>query len=122
MNWNYTIFRADGSQEPGCVDWPENPVFKVIRALVEPIVGGPMEHVTVLDPAKIDADEVDPQADRRDLFVDEMAHVRETPKPRNEAATRIYRANWLRAHPDDEPEELPFIAGDAVLFERIVWR
>jgi hypothetical protein len=119
---DYTIFRADGSQERGSVEWPEDPGFDLIRGFVEPIVAGPLEHVTVLDPAKVEAEEVDPHLDRRDLFIDEMGHVRETPKPRNEAATRIYRANWLRAHPDCEPEELPFIAGDAVLFERIVWR
>jgi hypothetical protein len=118
----YTIFRPDGSQERGEVDWPENPGLELIRALVEPIVEGPMEHVTVLDPAKVDADEVDPAADRRDLFIDEMGHVRATPRPRNEAATRIYRANWMRANPDDHPEDLPDIAGTAVLFDRIVWR
>lgn len=123
MIWAYTIYRPDGSEEQGSVDWPEDPGYALIRALLEPIVAGPLEHVTVLDPTKVDADEVDPQADRRDMFVDEMGHVRKTgPRPRNEAATRIYRANWMRAHPDQEPESLPFIAGTAVLFERIIWR
>lgn len=41
--------------------------------------------------------------------------------PRNEAATPIYRNNWLRQHPKDEPESLPAIYGPAVLFNRRVW-
>jgi hypothetical protein len=122
MNYAYTILRPDGAQERGEVDWPDDPGFELIRALVEPIVEGPMEHVSVLDPAKVEAEAVD-RADFLDMFVDELGHVRQTgPSPRNEAATKIYRANWLRARPDDRPEDLAFIAGTAVLFDRIVWR
>jgi hypothetical protein len=53
------------------------------------------------------------------MFVDEDGHGRE--RPRNEAATTIYRANWLRQHPGVDPETLPWIAGPAVLFDRRVW-
>lgn len=70
-----------------------------------------MEHVRVLDPA------VD---DYRDMFVDEMGHMRAEPKPRNDAATRLYRNNWL-VHEGGAPEDLPWIAGNAIVFDRIVW-
>lgn len=53
------------------------------------------------------------------MFVDEMGH--QARKPRNHAATAVYRANWLRAEGGDA-EDLPWIAGDAVLIDRIVWR
>jgi hypothetical protein len=122
MITGYTIYRPDGSEEHREVDWPRNPGYELIRNLVEPIVEGPMEHVAVLDPAKVRRRRVDPALDRRDMFVDEIGHVRKDPRPRNEAATRIYRANWLRAHPGTDPETLPSIAGTAVLFHRIVWR
>ena len=116
----YTIYRATGAVERGEIDWREHPSLADIKALVEPIVGGPIEHVQVLDPAKVEAAEVE-RDDYRDLFVDELGHVRESgPKPRNHAATAIYRANWLRANGGDA-EDLPWIAGDAVLFDRIVW-
>jgi hypothetical protein len=109
----YSIYRTDGSIWIGEIDWPEEPSLAQIKALVEPIVGGPLEHVRVLDPA---AD------DYRDMFVDETGHVRaEGPKPRNEMATALYRNNWL-VHEGGEPEDLPWIAGDAVLIDRIVWR
>jgi hypothetical protein len=54
-----------------------------------------------------------------DMFVDEDSHGRE--RPRNEAATTIYRANALRQFPGTDPESLPWIAGPAVLFDRRVW-
>lgn len=118
----YTIYRPDGTEERGEVEWPESPGLKLIHHLIDPIVGGDAEHVLVLDPAKVGQYEVDPVADRRDLFVDEAGHMREPPSPRNENATAIYRANWLRGHPGTDPETLPFIAGVAVLFDQIVWQ
>jgi hypothetical protein len=116
----YTVYRADGRIEVGAIDWPESPPLRDIRALVEPIVGGPLEHVRVLDPARAEADEVS-RDDYRDMFVDELGHVRTVAKARNHAATAIYRGNWLRAEGGD-PEDLPWIAGDAVVFDRIIWR
>jgi hypothetical protein len=108
----YTIYRPDGSRERGSVDWPKHPGRDLIKRLVEPIIDGPIEHVTVLAPG----------LDRRDMFVDELGHIgKPEPKPRNERATAIYRAAWVHANPADNPEELPWIAGTAVLFDRIVW-
>jgi hypothetical protein len=117
----YTIYHADGTIQRGEVDWPDSPGVELIAALVEPIVGHPMEHVTVLDPVMSHAEEVS-RNDYRDMFVDELGHIRAGgPKQRNHAATAIYRANWLRAEGGD-PEDLHWIVGTAVLFDRIIWK
>jgi hypothetical protein len=74
-----------------------------------PIIGGGCEHaehVAVLFNGK-----------RAHMFVDEMGHHEGL--PRNDAATAIYRANWLAQHPDCDPETLPWIAGDAVVLEGV---
>lgn len=57
----------------------------------------------------------------RDLFVNEMGHVRQL--QRNELATAIYRNNVLVHDParNPIPEALPWIAGPAVLFRERVW-
>jgi hypothetical protein len=41
--------------------------------------------------------------------------------PRNEAATLIYRRNAMLHQGVKDPEEVSFIVGPAVLFDRIVW-
>jgi hypothetical protein len=121
MNTTYTVYHTDSSVSAGSIDWPENPTVDQIKALVEPIVGGPLEHVRVLAPAMAQAVMVS-HADYRDMFVDELGHVRAGgPKPRNDAATAIYRANWLRAKGGD-PEDVPWIAGTAIVFDRQIWR
>jgi hypothetical protein len=112
MLTRFTIYWADGSLQGEIIDWPESPTLDQIRRLVEPIVGEPMEHVRVLDPK---SDEY------RDMFVDELGHMRQGgPRPRNEAATAIYRHNWLQ-HEGGEPDDLPWIAGTAIVFDRIIW-
>jgi hypothetical protein len=112
MKTNYAIFRpGHASAEWHEIDWPEDPGYDRIKALISPLLdGAPLEHVTVL------------YEDRRaDMFVDEKGHVKAEPLQRNDRATEIYRANWLKHHPKDDPETLPWIAGVAVLFDRIVW-
>ena len=109
MKTGYTIYRTNGTKELSSLDWPEDPGYSAIKALVQPIVGDSLEHVTVLH-----------DGERKDMFVDELGHVRKGgPKPLNEAATEIYHAvivayGW-------NPETLPTIVGDAVLFHRRVW-
>ena len=39
----------------------------------------------------------------------------------NEQLRAIYRASALRRDPMRDPESLPWIAGTAVLFEKLVW-
>jgi hypothetical protein len=121
MMYRYTIFRPDRTSEAGEVDWPSDPGFKNIARLLEPIVDGPIEHVRILDPAKATAEHIG-RADYRDMFVDELSLLRNPPAERNEMATALYRANWLRVHPQDDPESLSFVAGVAVVFERVIWR
>lgn len=94
---------------------PDN--YKALKAIVEPITGHPLEHVTVW------ADFTGGNNFRRaDMFVNEMGHLETPPLPRNEAATLIYRRNALMHQGYTDPEDLPWIAGPAVLFEHIVWR
>ena len=89
-------------------DWP---TFHELRDLIEPMLdGGDMEHVTVFW-----------QGHYTDMFVDEVGHRKGL--DRNERATDIYRANVLthERHPP-QPEDMPWIAGPAVLFDKRVWR
>ena len=88
MIYRYTIYSPDGTSEEGQVDWPADPCFAAISRLVQPIVGGTIERVRILDPAKVDADEVS-AGDYRDMFVDDMGHMRIPPSPRNNAATML---------------------------------
>lgn len=107
--FSYTVYQPSGEMQRGLVEWPEEPGYTKIAALIEPIVGGPIEHVTVLHNSK-----------RADMFVDEMGHMRTGgPKPLNEAATRIYYAA-SRARGDEPGDH--YIAGPAVLFDEEVWR
>ena len=96
MKTEYTILRPNGTQQTYSIDWPEEPDYLTIKALVEPIVGEPMEHVSVLR-----------NGERADMFVDEYGHMRKEKQEFNKAATKIY---------DFAP-----IVGTAVIFRRIVW-
>jgi len=102
------ILRADGTREDRSVDMAGDPGLAELRDVLEPILTGRPEHVAVLHEGR-----------RTEMFVHEDGHGEGL--PRNEAATAIYRAAWLRNHPADDPETLPCIAGPAVIFDRIVW-
>jgi hypothetical protein len=106
------VYLASGSTKELTLDLPEWPTLKELRSVITPLLnGGSMEHVRVLNPAIPD--------DSLDLFVDEIGHLKGLPF--NEEATRLYRAAHLATYPGDDPHELPWIAGDAVLFMRKVW-
>lgn len=82
--------------------------YRALRpTLVELLDDGQPEHVAVLHEGK-----------RADMFVDEESAGR---LPRNDAATAIYRNNWLTQHPSDDPESLPAIYGPAILTSERVW-
>lgn len=108
----YRVLHTDGTQSVGTVDWPEQPGYKLIEAVVTPLIGPKgtwIERVCVWHDGRY-----------LDLFVDEDGHARGL--PRNEQATRIYRANTIeRLSPGVHPEALPWIVGAAVLFWRPVW-
>lgn len=113
----YTIFHPNGVIGSGTIDWPHDPGYEAIKRLVTPLLGGTfLERVTVWLTA-----DYRPGNDGRyaDMFVDDEGAVKQL--PRNEAATTIYRCNWLTQHPKTEPESMPAIHGVAVLFDRRVW-
>lgn len=98
--------------------WPREPGYDRLRALIEPIMDGNLEHVAVLSDF-----EGGRNFTRSDVFVNEDGHLLRL--ARNELATTIYRRATLcgrsaAASPND-PEELPFIVGPMVLFDRRVW-
>jgi hypothetical protein len=97
------------------VELPIHPGYETLRDLLAPILGCKYpEHFTVL------ADFTGGVAFRRaDMFVDEDGHAKK--RPRNEAATLIYRRNALMHQGVKDPESISWIAGPAVLFNRIVW-
>jgi hypothetical protein len=107
----YEILRPDGTRQTRTVGWTRAPGYLEIADLIRPLIdGGELEHVSVLH-----------NGQRRDMFVDENGHSKEL--QRNEAATKIYRNNWLTQHPKDEPESLPYIVGTAILFpDEVIWR
>lgn len=106
---SFTIMRPDAEPEVRESDLPADPGYHRLDALLRPLLdGNDLEHVTVLHDGK-----------RADMFVDEMGAV--TGLPRNEAATAIYRNNWLTQQPKTDPESLPAIYGPAILFSKQVW-
>jgi hypothetical protein len=109
-----SIYRP-GQPEPEIVNvrMAKRPSLDELHAIIDPYleIDGEkrnLEHVNVLF-----------NGTPHDMFVDECGVLDEL--PRNEAATAIYRANWLDMHPDDDPESLPHIAGVALVFWRKVW-
>lgn len=108
MLTRFTIFRVGQEPKTAEADLPPEPGYHALKAIINPLLDGELEHVTVLH-----------EDERRDMFVDENGVLKEL--PRNEAATAIYRNNWLTQHPDAAPEDLSAIYGTAVLFSRRVW-
>lgn len=110
METTYRILRVDGTEQSVTVSLPESPCYETLSAIVKPVIGlkTNFERVAVLFDGRA-----------CDMFVDENGHLKGL--ARNEAATAIYRANWLSRHPGTDPESLDFIAGPAVLFTRRVW-
>ena len=109
MQTKFWVYQPTGEIEEKLADMPEDPGFGRLDAIIRPLLNGAdLEHVSVLHDGR-----------RADMFVDDMGVLKKL--QRNEAATKIYRANWLAHHPDANPENLSAIYGPAVLFERLVW-
>lgn len=116
MKTTFHILSADGTKETREVDWPVAPIYAQLHDLLLPLLGEgePLEHVAVLH-----------EGHRADMFVSELGHLPmkwRGPMPRNEQATTIYRNNTMVRSPNTDPETLSWIAGPAILFDRIVWR
>lgn len=95
-------------------DLEREPSYKVLKVIMDPLLGGELEHVSVLaDYAS--GDKYVPL----DMFVHETGAL--DGFTRNEEATMIYRRNWLTQHPEVIAEDMPAIHGPAVLFDRRVW-
>lgn len=110
MQTTYTVILADGTTTKHEIDWPQEPGYHAIAALVRPLIGPgrDFERVNVLHDGKY-----------TDMFVDAEGLIDDL--PRNELATVVYRNNVLTHEPGTEAESLPHIAGPVVLFARKVW-
>jgi hypothetical protein len=110
------IMRPGEPHETRTFELAETPTYRDLAGVIEALLAtDTFEHVTVLADF---AGGVDYQP--ADMFVDEMGHQKALPF--NAAATAIYRRNALLNQGVEDPEELSWIAGPAVLFERRVWR
>ena len=112
MLTEYTLYRENGTITHGVVEFPEVPTYEDLSRVITPLLGvdwHEFEHVRVWD-----------EGQYRDMFVQENGFA--LGLPRNEHATKIYRANVL-AHvkPTPDPESLDEIVGPAVLFKAKVW-
>lgn len=110
MQTTVTIIRSDGTEDQRELDWPLDPGYDAINDLLQPILGDgrSFERVSVLH-----------QSQTTDMFVDDRS-INDA-LPRNEKATAIYRNYALTQRPGTDPENLPHIAGTAVLMSRRVW-
>lgn len=109
MTTRYWVIQPDGHQVQHSADLPVEPDYEDLL---------PILHTHLAD-GKAERVLVKWQDKRVDMFVDEDGLRKNL--PRNDIATAVYRANFLRNHPTDNPEALSFIRGTAILFERRVW-
>jgi hypothetical protein len=110
------IMEPEASHEVREVELPIHPSYETLRDLLTPIIGCKhIEHVTVLADTTFKGTL---DFKRADMFVDEDGH--EKKRPLNGAATAIYRRNAI-INQGAKAEDLSWIAGPAVLFNRIVW-
>jgi len=110
MIFTYWVYPARPvERDERTVELPPKPSYRQLCQLLDPLFQRRhFEHVTVLYEGR-----------RADMFVDERGRLDDLPF--NEAATAIYRNNWLTQYPGTNPDSLHWIAGLAVLFEKIVW-
>lgn len=113
------IMRPGEKPEPSVIRLPADHVspryYARLRDAVEAVTGGPMEHVTVFTSFAGE------EPHYTDMFVHEMGHL--LGMPINDRATAIYRNNvMVHEVPTPVADDLPAIAGPAILFEKKVWR
>ncbi|MGL5156246.1 MAG: hypothetical protein ACRC9H_15195 [Aeromonas veronii] len=111
MQTEYTILRASGERVTHSVDLPQDPHLQQLEAIVLPVIGERNWMVRV---------GLTFEDHPVDMFVDEFGHAKELPL--NLTATLIYHAHIAGPnYPFTNPEGLPYIVGDVVLFHRRVW-
>jgi hypothetical protein len=111
MPCSFRVIPADKAEpiHAGMVMMPDVPEEEEIRGVVEPMLGGfTTTLVKVLDEGKA-----------REMFVDELATPKEL--PRNERATKLYRDFLSERFPDVARDDMPHIAGTAIVFDEQVW-
>lgn len=112
------ILWVDRPEERSVIRLPETSTprfYSALRDAVEAIVSRPFEHVRVFT-----SFEPGGEPGYTCMFVNENGHL--VGLARNEVATQVYRNNVLvHEVPPPSPEDLPWIAGPAVLFKRRVW-
>jgi hypothetical protein len=107
----YRVFIEAGTVTDHEILMEKKPVYEDLRSVVEPhLCGANLLHVLVLCPDT---------GNWTDMFIDDMGALKRL--ARNEAATRIYRNDFLSKNPNADPEQLQYIAGPAVVFLRPVW-
>jgi hypothetical protein len=107
----YRVFRETGTVTDHEILMEKKAVYDELRSLVEPHLNGArLLHVKVRCPEL---------GLWTDMFIDDMGALKRL--PRNEAATKLYRNGILLKKPNADPEELPYIAGPAVVFLRPIW-
>ncbi|NTE96712.1 hypothetical protein [Agrobacterium tumefaciens] len=111
MQTTFTIIQPDGAEEVHTVELPEQPEFKQLAAVIQPILGKnrDMERINVFWQDRYAC-----------MFVDDMGVLDDLPL--NAKATEIYNNN-LRVHNPELHAELGVnpIHGVAILFDRRVW-
>lgn len=115
----YRIMRVDGSSEVRTAELPKEPGYDALRDIIRPLLDdNSFDRVSVL----ADFDEGENYR-ALDMFVDDEGLLKSL--RRNEAATTIYRRANLMGRsalpPAKHPEQLLFIVGTVVLFDRRVW-
>lgn len=116
MKYRAVIMKPEQPNETVEFDMGYNPSVNDLHRALDPILGtSNFEHVSVLADFSGGA-----KFKRADMFVDENGHAKDM--WRNKNATAIYRRYAMKREMIKDPEQLPWIAGPAVLFERIVWR
>lgn len=109
MKTTIHVYRPGQDVENIDLDIAEDPGYFALKEIIQPLLNGAdLEHVSVLFKDK-----------PTDMFVDDVGLLKGL--PRNDEATDIYRAFWMKHHPGHKPEDLSFIAGTAVVFDRQVW-
>lgn len=104
---NYLVICTSGQQRTGSFVL-DDAVADKVRTIVASVIGADnyAERVTVFW-----------EDAYREMYVDEMGVLKGLPL--NVRATEIYRNNVLVHEPGQhDPEDMPWIAGDAVLFDR----
>jgi hypothetical protein len=117
MLTRYTVYRPGADPQHGEIDWPEDPGYDRIKALVVPLLdGADPEHLHVLAPDRVGAAELT-EADDWDMFVDENGIWKNLDE--NRAATKIYHG--ASRHRGETIIGNYTICGPAVLIRRTVW-